>query len=219
MKTKGRILKDRIKQKGFTQAVFADACGISLSALKKYITDELPYSIALLEIFSEKLDCSTAYLLGESETTMPELHDLKEQTHLSDNAIATLVVDNNDYTREINNGEDEIKKRIAERELVTLSWILEDDELLYQIEKLLYFDEKDAYFAQFGNNCMDMCTLVTVGDICMKANDVLGALTMTIIERLNLMRKTFWDIEDKSTILTREVDENAKKCTRKWLNS
>lgn len=220
MKTKGRILKDRIKQKGFTQADFADACGISLPALKKYMTDKLPYSIALLEIFAEKLDCSTAYLLGESETTMPELHDLKELTHLSDAALAYLKMTIHDYTRQAHNSEDEDRKSFAEKELVTLSYIIDDDELLDLILKFLYFDETEAYFGEpcFGGN-IDLSPFVFIGDILLYPNQVKGMLAMNIIERLNIMREEFSKIKDKSAILTEEVSENAKKCTRKWLNS
>lgn len=186
-KTKGRILKDRIKQKGFTQAVFADACGISLSALKKYITDELPYSIALLEIFSEKLDCSTAYLLGESETTRSELHELKELTHLSDAALYRLKRTADHYAA--------TKNASAEKMLVTISYVL-GDELISLIQSLLYFCEDD-YFNEDENAYQP----VMIGDnFFLYPHQISGMLVMNITERLYRMRDNFLHIKDQILI-------------------
>lgn len=216
MKSKGNILKERIKQRGFTQADFADTCGISLSALKKYITDELPYSIALLEIFAEKLDCSTAYLLGESNTTMSELHDLKTQTHLSDAALLYLKGIAHDYDKAVKNRVDRGSVGHREEELITISYLLEDNELIYLIERLLYFDEDSVFFEIDEQNKVE---IIKIGGIRLDPDDTLGTLKMSILNRLDRMREEFSKIKDKSAILTEEVSEYAKKCTRKWLNS
>lgn len=216
MNSKGNILKKRIKLSGYTQSEFADACGISLSALKKYITDELPYSITLLEKFAELLECSTDYLLGRSETPVQELRDLKELTHLSDAAIQMLTVENADYCREVKDGDDEIRKSNAEKDLTAISLFLEDDELVYLIQQLLFFDEDDAYF---GDNSFNASEFVTVGDIVLYADQVKGMLAMNIIDRLSVMREEFSRMEDKHEVLTREVSEDAKERTRQWLDS
>lgn len=217
MKSKGTILKQRIKQKGYTQTQFAEECEISVSALKQYITDELPYSIALLERFSEKLDCSTDYLLAKSETPIQELHSLKEQTHLSDAALLTLEMENHDYCREVKDDEDELRKNIAQNNLAAISLILEDAELVHSIRQMLFFDEENAYFGE-PNDVLSKSKFVTVGNTVLYANQVKGTIMMNIIERLNIMCQKYAKA-DKDKILTEEVSEDVKECTRKWLNS
>lgn len=66
----GAILKNRIKEKGYTQAEFAYKAGISLASLKKYIRGTTVYRIDLLPEFAELLDCSFDYLLGYSRFPM-----------------------------------------------------------------------------------------------------------------------------------------------------
>lgn len=87
MGTIGTILKQRIKEMGYSQIEFADACQISVTILKRYMKDEVTYSINLLKKFAELLDCSTDYLLGQAETPNKQIQTLKEQTHLSDGAL------------------------------------------------------------------------------------------------------------------------------------
>lgn len=180
MNTKGSILKRRIKQMGFTQADFAGACGISLSALKKYITDELPYSISLLETFAEKLDCSTDYLLAKSETPMQELHRLKELTHLSDGALLKLKLIVSDYSCTITGKEYELRKTDAQKALTTISLILEDDELIKLIQKLLYYTKEDTHIRGSSS------TALVSSDQPESSILIIG-----IIERLSVMRFNF----------------------------
>lgn len=217
METKGTILKHRIKQMGYTQAEFAEECQISISALKQYITDELPYSIALLERFSEKLDCSTDYLLARSATPIQELHSLKEQTHLSDAALLTLEMANHDYCREVKCENDELRKNIARNDLAAISLVLEDEELVHFIQQMLFFDEEDAYFGE-PHDMLTQSKVVIVGDTVLYAKQVKGTIMMNIIDRLNVMCEKYAKA-DKDEILTKEVSEDVKKCTRKWLNS
>ena len=68
----GTILKDRIKEKGYTQEEFCELVGIGLSSLKKYMNGKVFYSIDTLELFANALDCSYDYLLGKSKTPKPE---------------------------------------------------------------------------------------------------------------------------------------------------
>lgn len=83
-------MRQRIKEKGFTQAKFAEECGISHSALKKYMSGKNAYDYELLERFADKLDCSFDYLLGMSKSPRREFHEVTEQTHLSEQAIANI---------------------------------------------------------------------------------------------------------------------------------
>ncbi len=217
METKGTILKQRIKQMGYTQTEFAEECQISISALKQYITDELPYSITLLERFSEKLDCSTDYLLARSETPIQELHSLKEQTHLSDAALLALEIENHDYCREIKFEEDELRKNNARNNLAAISLVLEDEELVYSIQQMLFFDEKNAYFGD-PHDLLTQSKFVIAGNTVIYANQIKGMLMMNIIDRLNVMREKYANA-DKDEILSKEVSEDVKERTRKWLNS
>ena len=51
----GTILKDRIKEKGYTQEEFCELVGIGLSSLKKYMNGKVFYSIDTLELFANAL--------------------------------------------------------------------------------------------------------------------------------------------------------------------
>lgn len=87
----GAILRDRIKEMGYTQEAFAEETGISLSALKKYMKGTNAYNYELMEIFSEKLDCSYDYLLGLSKSAKREFQNISNQLRLSDMTIEKLT--------------------------------------------------------------------------------------------------------------------------------
>lgn len=86
----GEIIKLRIKELNFTQTEFAEKAGIGVSTLKKYISGQLPYSIELLDKFSELLNCSYEYLLGKSPKPHGSYKEVQYLTGLSDMAIAEL---------------------------------------------------------------------------------------------------------------------------------
>lgn len=86
----GAIIKLRIKELNFTQTEFAEKAGIGVSTLKKYISGQLPYSIELLDKFSELLNCSYEYLLGKSPKPHGSYKEVQYLTGLSDMAIAEL---------------------------------------------------------------------------------------------------------------------------------
>lgn len=214
MATKGAILKRRIKEKGYTQTEFADACEISVAILKRYMKDEVPYSITLLEKFSELLSCSTDYLLGQADTPQKEIQTLKELTHLSDGALLFLEMDNHSFCQ---NGEDEdaiAKKRSAEEDLITASLLLEDPELTLLLKRWLYFDENDELYGTPNG----FTNFVEVGGVFFRKEDFQGALFSRIQERLCTIKTKFGELENKSDILTREVSEDVKERTREWLN-
>ncbi len=207
----GAILKKRIKEMKYTQADFADICGIGLSSLKKYMKNELPYSITHLEMFSELLDCSTDYLLGKSDTPKREIQTLKDLTNLSDNALLTLQINAADYTRNIETKYDMERRDNAEKDLIIISLILEDEELLGLIKKYFYFNDKDNYFnGQFS--------FIEVGGIDLRPSDAKAIFLTKIMSRLSVMEESFRRLKNKEDVLTKEVSENVKKCTRKWLD-
>lgn len=86
----GAILKKRIKEMGFTQEDFAEEVGIGLSTLRKYISGKTAYSYEVLELFSEKLQCSYNYLLGKSTSPRDEFHSATELTRLSEEALEKI---------------------------------------------------------------------------------------------------------------------------------
>lgn len=87
----GAVLKNRIKQMGYTQEEFADKCGIGLASLKKYIKGENVYNYELMEIFAEELNCSYDYLMGKSASPERKYQDVSNATRLSDEAIEILM--------------------------------------------------------------------------------------------------------------------------------
>ena len=71
----GAILKQTIKDRDFTQEEFAEITGIGLSSLKKYMSGKVSYSIEVLEIIADRLQCSYDYLLGCLLYTSPSPRD------------------------------------------------------------------------------------------------------------------------------------------------
>lgn len=205
------ILKRRIKEMGYTQENFADECGITLPTLKKYLSGKNKYNTDILGIFSEKLNCSYDYLLGKSETPKREIQTLKEQTHLSDNALLSLQLNAADYEKESEANCDEIRKAVAENDLIVASLILEDAELLGLIKNYLFLDEKDKYFnGKFS--------FVEIGGAMIRSSDVKNILLTKIINRLVAIEESFSKLERKQDVLTREVSENVTKRSREWLH-
>lgn len=88
--TFGTILKNRIKEMGYTQEEFAEKAGISLASLKKYMNGTNVYRVDLLPKFAELLECSYDYLLGYSRSPIRENSDISNELHLSDRAIELI---------------------------------------------------------------------------------------------------------------------------------
>lgn len=88
--TFGAILKNRIKEKGYTQEEFAEKAGIGLASLKKYINGTNVYRVDLLPKFAKLLECSYDYLLGYSRSPIRENSDISNELHLSDRAIELI---------------------------------------------------------------------------------------------------------------------------------
>lgn len=88
--TFGTILKNRIKEMGYTQEEFAEKAGISLASLKKYMNGTNVYRVDLLPKFAELLECSYDYLLGYSRSPIRENSDISNELHLSDEAIRVI---------------------------------------------------------------------------------------------------------------------------------
>lgn len=133
MVTIGTILKDRIKEKGYTQEEFCELVGIGLSSLKKYMNGKVFYSIDTLELFANALDCSYDYLLGRSKTPNPELHEVKELTRLQDNAIVHIQ-----HYAKLYDMDDNAKKFLD-----TLSTIISEEFIVERIIDYLYIDSKE----------------------------------------------------------------------------
>ena len=131
----GAILKNAIKEREFTQEEFAEATGIGLSSLRKYISGKVYYSIETLEIIADTLQCSYDYLLGKSLTPDRELQDVKEATRLQDGALERLLSYANHYD------DDPESKRYIE----TLSALIQTSFLLERIIDYFYIDEKEEF--------------------------------------------------------------------------
>lgn len=62
MVTIGTILKDRIKEKGYTQEEFCELVGIGLSSLKKYMNGKVFYSIDKFVVFARSVLSTYEYI-------------------------------------------------------------------------------------------------------------------------------------------------------------
>jgi transcriptional regulator with XRE-family HTH domain len=127
----GAVLKKRIKEMGYTQEKFAEETGVPYSTLKKYLSGKAVYSIDLLKLFAEKLDCSYDYLMGYTVSTKRELQDIKDLTRLSDKALERLKKFGEAYA-------DERGKKLAD----SISVILEADDFIESAA--MYFYETEA---------------------------------------------------------------------------
>jgi len=87
----GAVLRNRIKECGYSQEDFAEEAGIGLSSLKKYMSGKVCYDVATLDRFSEVLRCSYDYLLGKTETPNPQYREIKDATKLADGSIERLI--------------------------------------------------------------------------------------------------------------------------------
>lgn len=136
--TIGTILRERIREKGYTQEEFCEKLGIGLSSLKKYMTGKVYYSIDTLNMFAEALDCSYDYLLGVSKTPKPELHEVKELTRLQDDAIEHIQ----HYAKEYDSNPH------ARQYLDTLSYIVSNKFLVERIIDYLYIDGNEELLVE-----------------------------------------------------------------------
>lgn len=157
---------------GYRQLDFAEACQISGTSLKKYMKDQLPFSVELLKKFAELLDCSTDYLLGQAETPQKEIQTLKEQTHLSDGALLFLKKCDDEYLTDDKNDSENI--------LNTISLLLENPDLIRLLKNWLYFDENASKSSP-----------IIVNDVVVLPDEVCGALFLTIQEKLCKMKYEF----------------------------
>lgn len=90
METIGNILKNRIKECGYTQEQLADEIGIKRQTLGNYIHGRRKYDYEMLLQFCKKLDCSADYLLGLSASPRLENEIISNELRLSDEAINIL---------------------------------------------------------------------------------------------------------------------------------
>lgn len=100
--TIGAILKNRIKQQGYTQETFAEKVGIGLATLKNYLNGKRAYTYDWLVVFSKELDCCVEYLLGISKSPIREYAEISNTLRLSDNAISKIEKYANEYENMLN---------------------------------------------------------------------------------------------------------------------
>ena len=141
--TYGHILKNRIKEMGYTQQGFADKVGIHVETLKNIIRGRGKYTVEWLEVFSRELDCSYDYLMGYTQTPNRELQTVKDKISLSDQSISILqeISSNIEY---INNA----------NRLKTLDALIEDKDFLNYMTMFFFYpdvldDVEKSFYATF----------------------------------------------------------------------
>jgi len=168
----GAILKNLIKERGYTQEEFAEEVGIGLSTLKKYITGQVCYSIETLELFAEFFDCSYDYLLGKSHTPYREIQDVKQATRLTDGALDHLTGIAKRYD------EDSESKRYLD----TLSNLIQYDFLIDRIVDFFYIDADEEFISE--PDSFYPANFITVGHQTLHTPDIEDAYLFGIIQAL-----------------------------------
>lgn len=125
--TYGTILKNRIKECGYTQEEFAEKSGIGLSTLRKQINGTIAYRYDDLIKYAELLDCSYDYLLGYSKSPNRESADIVDKTGLDDESSMRLMT-MKERSKEIIAYEEKIK---------VLNQIIQDDDFLLDMAMYL----------------------------------------------------------------------------------
>lgn len=141
----GAILKKRIAEKGYTQEEFAEMAGIGFSSLKKYISGSISYTVELLEIFSDKLECSYDYLLGKSISPIRENQDISSELRLSDKAI-------NQIRNHAKNFDTNFTRK---KYIITLSTLIETDGLINTISEYFLFCKQYQLMLDKGINVLE----------------------------------------------------------------
>jgi len=189
----GAILKDIIKERGFTQEDFANETGIGLSSLKKYISGQVSYSIETLEVMTETLHCSYDYLLGKSLTPEREIQDVKQATRLSDGALEKITHYAKDYDHDSE----------SKRYLDTLSTLIQSNFLIERIVDY-FFINPDEKFVYDSSGILPQ-NGIYVGDAHLTVPDIEDAYLIGIMRAL---------VESKDL-----VGENVPQILRKYNTS
>lgn len=168
----GAILRNLIKERGYTQEEFAVEVGIGLSTLKKYITGSVSYSIETLELFADFFNCSYDYLLGKSLTPYREIQDVKQATRLTDGALEHIIQyakDYDDYTD-------------SKRYIDTLSNIIQSEFIIERIIDYFYIDSEEEYLTE-GDDIFP-ANYIMVGSQMLNVPDIEAAYMFGIINAL-----------------------------------
>lgn len=168
----GAILKDLIKERGYTQEEFAEEVGIGLSSLKKYITGQVSYSIDILEQFAEFFDCSYDYLLGKSLTPNRELQDIKQSTRLTDGALERLIGYAKTYDTDLE----------SKKYLDTLSNLIQFEFLIERIVDYFYIDTNQNLILEKGERFPE--NYIMIGHQNLSIPDIEDAYLYGIIQAL-----------------------------------
>lgn len=127
--TLGTILKNRIKECGYTQEDFAEKAGIGMSTLRKQINGTVAYRCDDLIKFAELLDCSYDYLLGYSSSTNRDCANIVDKTGLSEEAALALM----DAQEKKNNDSNVFIQQIAKGMQDALNAMICDERFVYDM--------------------------------------------------------------------------------------
>lgn len=174
----GAILKDLIKERGYTQEEFAEEVGIGLSSLKKYITGQVSYSIDTLDEFAEFFDCSYDYLLGKSLTPYRELQDMKQSTRLTDGALERLTGYAKTYDNDLE----------SKKYLDTLSNLIQSEFLIERIVDYFYIDTNEELILEKGE--IFPTNYIMVGHQNLSVPNIEDAYLFGIIQALTKSKAT-----------------------------
>lgn len=190
----GAILKNLIKERGYTQEEFAEEVGIGLSTLKKYITGKVSYTIETLELFAEFFNCSYDYLLGKSLTPYREIQDVKQATRLTDGALERITGYAKDYDKYPEN----------KRYIDTLSNIIQSEFLIERIIDYFYIDSNEEFLTE-GEDFMP-ANYIMVGHQTLSVPEIEDAYLFGIIKALARSKATIG--ENVPTVLRKLNTKN-----------
>lgn len=141
-------LNELLEKKEIDQTVFASNIGISVGALSNYRNGTREPTVTVLKQIADKLQVSTDYLLGISESPKIEFKEINKMTGLSQKAIEQLYKFQHDYFVF-----DDIDIDITEKRKISEFYRSHLDILNYMIENngvlFLMLDNIDRFQKQY----------------------------------------------------------------------
>ena len=202
--TLGTILKNRIKECGYTQEDFAEKAGIGMSTLRKQINGTVAYRCDDLVKYAELLDCSYDYLLSYSNSPKRENADIVDKTGLTAEAVGNLVEVENLKKLDYVSSEAKIKTiEFIECYQKLISIIICDENFLSDM--LLYFGSNKPLQKQIDEN---------INHLTKEDSNNIKSIIENNMDKLNLA-SLMGDIERIKMLLHPELLEKMKDDIKK----
>lgn len=146
------------------------------------MTGKVSYSIEMLEIFAEKLDCSYDYLLGKTTTPDKKLQDMKEMTGLTDEALEIL----SGYAKERK------KNKSYRLYLNTISNLIKQEDAINSIAEYFYINDKVV--SKFISGKEEIIEDIKVGTLKLSSIEIEDAYLIRMVRSLKEAKSRMYQI-------------------------